>query len=335
MSVSTPNIAPDGRLALSPDMVRVEVAAAAIVDADGRVLLSRRPNHVHQGGLWEFPGGKLEPEESAVEALVRELDEELAIRPTRFRPLIRVGHDYGDKRVVLHVFRVDAFSGTPYGREGQAVEWVPVADLQARHFPAANLPIVTSLRLPDRYLITPEPGSDQQEWLARLERAADARIDLLQMRAGSLSAQNYRGLAQQALRRLRDTPVRLLLNADPALARSLGAAGVHLSGRRLRALDRRPLGREFLVGASCHHRDDLQRCVDLGLDFAVLSPVSPTASHVGAATLGWRGFAERVDALPLPVYALGGMSTQDLTPAWAAGAQGIAAIRGLWPKPAS
>ena len=91
---------------------RVHVAAAAIFDDRGRVLISRRPAHLHQGDLWEFPGGKLEPGESVESALHRELYEELGICVQAARPLIRVLHDYHDKSVLLDVWRVDNFTGT-------------------------------------------------------------------------------------------------------------------------------------------------------------------------------------------------------------------------------
>jgi 8-oxo-dGTP diphosphatase len=87
----------------------LEVAAAAVFDSQGRVLIARRPENVHQGGLWEFPGGKVEPGEAVEQALARELWEELGIRPTRYRRLIRIPHHYPDRSVLLDVWRVEAF----------------------------------------------------------------------------------------------------------------------------------------------------------------------------------------------------------------------------------
>ena len=125
---------------------------------------------------------------------------------------------------------------------------------------------------------------------------------------------------------------RILLNGSPTLAAELGFDGVHLNGRRLAHLKERPLGAEFWVGASCHDRDDLQRARDLGLDFAVLSPVLPTRSHPGSPILGWSGFAELVNEAGLPVYALGGLNGDDIGHARQAGGQGIAGIRAFWPS---
>lgn len=129
-------------------MKPLHVAAAAIV-RDGNILLSRRPEHLHQGGKWEFPGGKVEKGETVEQALARELEEELAIRPSNARQLIRVQHAYSDLTVLLDVWRVDGFSGTPEGLEGQEIQWFTPNDLLALEFPAANVPIVKSVLLPE------------------------------------------------------------------------------------------------------------------------------------------------------------------------------------------
>ncbi len=128
-------------------MREVHVAVGVIMDAAGNILLSRRHVDAHQGGLWEFPGGKVEAGESLQDALYRELEEELGICIDRdaLRSLVDVRHDYGDKRVRLDTWLVPAFSGDPHGREGQPLEWVSVAALPERAFPAANVPIVDAL----------------------------------------------------------------------------------------------------------------------------------------------------------------------------------------------
>ena len=135
---------------MSAEPGRVHVAVAAIIDNQRRVLVSKRPAGVHQGGLWEFPGGKLEVNEDVEAALGRELHEELGIRPATLRPLIRVTHDYPDKSVLLDVWYVSRFSGEPVGREGQSIRWVPFDRLDDYEFPKAKLPIITALTLPDR-----------------------------------------------------------------------------------------------------------------------------------------------------------------------------------------
>ncbi len=310
--------------------VPTAVAAAAIVNECGEVLISKRAAHLHQGGLWEFPGGKLEPGEDSHQALQRELREELGIEVERARPLIRVHHDYPDRSVVLHVWRVDAFRGKPRGRQGQPVVWVQPEALLERAFPEANRPLVNAVRLPSRYLITPEPGGDVDRFFHTLEQSLQSGVELVQLRAKSFHAGRYRALACRALEVLRPYSARLLLNSEPALVEELGAAGVHLAGTWLGTLASRPLGQAYWVAASCHGAEELAQARRVGVDFAVLSPVRATTSHPGAAPLGWQRFAELVEHAPMPVFALGGIGPQDLDQAFCCGAQGIAAIRGLW-----
>ncbi len=307
----------------------MHVAAAVIVDGAGRVLLARRAPHRHQGGLWEFPGGKVEPHETARIALARELYEEVGIVVESARPLIRLRHAYAGKTVLLDVWRVAAFRGVPHGREGQPVEWVAVDALLTREFPAANPPIITAARLPPVYLITPEPEDGDVFW-SRLETALAAGVRLVQFRAKQLDAPTQRRFARRAIELCHVAGARLLLNAPPAWVDELGADGVHLTSARLRDLSERPLRRELWVAASCHTPDELRHARAIGVDFAVAGPVLPTASHPDAPPLGWSGLRDLTEAAAMPVYALGGMSPAAAPTAFAHGAQGIAAISSLW-----
>jgi 8-oxo-dGTP diphosphatase len=312
---------------------RIHVAAAAVFDDRQRVLICRRPPHTHQGGLWEFPGGKLEPGETIESALRRELMEETGINVTSARPLIRVHHDYPDRKVLLDVWRVERFTGTAAGHEGQPIRWVLPGELKRYRFPAANLPIIKAVSLPERYLITPEPGADVENFLVHLDVAIRSNVMLIQLRVKQSLQADYRVLVQQALGVCHARNARLLLNAEPSLALELGADGVHLTSARLLALRERPLDSGYLVGASCHDRRELEHASAMNLDFAVVSPVRETASHPGMKALGFTGLRELTEQTDLPVYALGGMTETDLVRSIYHGAQGIAAIRGLWLSP--
>lgn len=307
----------------------VHVVAGVIVDEAQRVLLARRGAHRHQGGLWEFPGGKREPGETSLAALVRELDEEVGVQVERARPLIRVRHDYPDKAVLLEIWRVGAFRGTPHGREGQPVEWVTADELPQRAFPAANVPIVAAARLPPVYFITPAPEDTPAFW-ERFEGMLDGGVRLVQWRAPALAERDYVHLARRAAALCRAAGARMLLNAPPALAAALDADGVHLTSAHLRALRARPFGSERWVAASCHDLDEIRHAQRIGVDFVVAGPVRATASHPGAAPLGWSRFAALAEAAAMPVYALGGMTPAQLGAAFEHGAQGIAAISALW-----
>jgi 8-oxo-dGTP diphosphatase len=309
----------------------IHVMAGAIADANGRILVGKRPDHVHQGGLWEFPGGKLEPGESPEQGLARELAEELGIQVRTSRPLIRVHHDYGDRHILLDVHRVDDYAGVPHGREGQPLAWLAPEDMDPAAFPAADRPIITALRLPTFMLITGEDPGQPNEFLARLGRALEAGARLVQLRAHRLPTNDYAHLAQAACDLCDRKGARLLLNRDPTEVANVARHGLHLNSRVLMGLRARPGRAGELIGASCHDPAQLARAAELGLDYALLSPVKPTASHPGAGPLGWETFAAWVDPVPLPVYALGGLTADDLNDAFQHGAQGIAAIRGLWP----
>ena len=124
----------------------VHVAVGVLVDDGGRVLITRRANDAHQGGLWEFPGGKVEVGESVLEALDRELQEELGTAVLSSEPLLEIRHDYSDKAVLLDIHRVTEWRNEPRGLEGQPLAWVGIADLDDYEFPAANVAIVEKLK---------------------------------------------------------------------------------------------------------------------------------------------------------------------------------------------
>jgi 8-oxo-dGTP diphosphatase len=315
---------------LSADPIHVMVGA--ISDPAGRVLVTKRPDHVHQGGLWEFPGGKLEPGESPEQGLARELSEELGIAVRDSRPLIRIRHRYGDRHVLLDVRRVRSYAGTPVGLEGQPLDWQPPETMDPACFPAADRPVITALRLPGRMLITGSDPLGPELFLARLARALSGGIRLVQLRAHAVDHGDYRDLARHAFRLCERSGARLLLNRDPDETLDIPRHGLHLAGRILARLSERPGLTDDLVGASCHGAEELSHAARIGLDYALLSPVQPTASHPDAEPLGWRRFAELADAATLPVYALGGLTGSDLEIAREHGAQGVAAIRGFWPS---
>lgn len=309
-------------------MKRIWVAAAVIRRGED-VLIARRPADKHQGGLWEFPGGKVEPGEGAREALARELEEELGIVPEQARPLIRISHDYPDKSVCLDVWEVTTFRGEPEGREGQPLRWVPVEELPSHAFPAANRPIVTAARLPPCYAISPD-SPDVTALTAWASVRLSRGIRLLLLRAPSLPEQEYLRLAEALLSRCRETGARLMLHGDPALLEKLPVAdGLHMPACFMKKLARRPLPAGKWWAVSTHDAGEMALAEQLGADFVTLSPVKPTASHPDASPLGWARFTELAAKATVPVYALGGLGEADIETAWQAGAQGVAAIRGL------
>jgi 8-oxo-dGTP diphosphatase len=123
----------------------LHVAVGVIQDSLGRVLVARRSAQQHQGGLWEFPGGKVEKGESVRDALHRELYEELGIEVNLAYPFTLIDHRYTDRHVLLDVWRVKRFTGVPMARESQPLEWRNVSELDQDEFPAANRQIIQAL----------------------------------------------------------------------------------------------------------------------------------------------------------------------------------------------
>jgi len=268
-------------------MSRLHVVAAVIRDPQGQILIAQRPAHKHQGGLWEFPGGKVEVGEAPAVALARELAEELGIQVTAARPLLQVRHDYPDQAVLLDVWQVDAFSGDAHGAEGQPLAWIAPRDLVNYDFPAANRPIVQAARLPERYLITPGELTTA-ELLNGLHRALDNGIRLVQLRTPDNFDPQYRDLAGD-VQGLCTGRAQLMLKGPLEWLGDFPAAGWHLTTEQLRryAPNGRPFPEQRLLAASCHDAEELALAQQMGVDFVTLSPVMPTASHPGASTLGW------------------------------------------------
>lgn len=311
----------------------VQVAVGVVLDGNGRVLVALRPASAHQGGLWEFPGGKCEPGESVEQALQRELLEETGIEVRQQTPLCVIRHDYGDKQVLLDVRQVTAFDGSPSGREGQPLKWAEIAALDPAEFPAANRAIVRRLQLPPTLAIT---GScaDDDEFRQRFRRLLDAAPGIIQLRDPDIDPSLLLQRAAWCLPQCRDRGIPLLVNVDPALLDPHLADGVHLNSRRLLAqkavLADSDRYTGMLVSASCHDAAQLAHAQTIGVDLALLSPVRLTASHPGAPGLGWDRFRQLTAAVGLPVYALGGVGPVDLDMARAHGAAGVAALSAYW-----
>ena len=313
----------------------MHVMAGVLRDAQGRVLLAQRPEGKHLAGLWEFPGGKLEPGEQAQHALVRELLEELGIHidPANGTPLIRVPWRYGTRGLLLDAWQFTQWRGTPASLEGQALRWVEPAAVDPALLAPADRPILQALRLPVMYAITPaDVTPDQAEhWYMRVSTALERGAGLIQLRFPLWPVTQVRALAA----RLQPLAVKrgacLLLNEDIDGARQLGAGvGVHLKAAQLAGLQARPLPWMQLIGSSCHQADELADAARISADFATLSPVEPTASHPDTPALGWPLFKRLAEAAALPVYALGGTAPAQVELAREHAAQGVAGIGAFW-----
>ena len=316
-------------------MKLVHVAVAVLFDQQSRIVIARRPEHVHQGGLLEFPGGKVEAGEELPEALVREMKEELGVDVTAspMRPLIRIEHQYVDKHVYLDVWVVQGYVGELHGREGQEVYLYDIDDLKPEDFPAANKAIIDALKLPARCLIT-GPFHGPEEVQRKLRYAADRGVTMAVLRAPELSQQDYRHWAESIINQWhREFPI-LLVHGASGLAlinnTSLPVDGCHLNSAQLKSLERRPLPPEYWLGASCHNLHELDKAAQLGCRYGFISPVNATQSHTGVQGIGWEAFAELTRRASFPVFGLGGLKDEDIQQAQWSGGQGVAAISAWW-----
>lgn len=312
-----------------PDYLHVVVAV--IQDpSNHKVLIAKRPDDKHQGGKWEFPGGKVEPNETAQHALIREINEELGCHIQQAKPLIQIYHHYSDLSVCLDVYTVTQYSGDINGKEGQQVRWVHSSKLTQYDFPAANRTIIQAINLPKRCLITAEPTS-HTEFLTHLEHALKQGIKLVQFRVKTLDATQYSQLAKASITLCHQFSTRIILNSPPQWIND--ADGLHLTSQQLQSFTPIKAIKNKLLSASCHNANELTLAARLSTDFVFLSPVQKTQSHPNATPLGWQQFNELSKLINCPIYALGGLQENNLAIAQQNGAQGIAAISHWWTLP--
>lgn len=301
----------------------LHVAVGVIQAADGRVLIALRPNTVHQGGLWEFPGGKLEQGESVEQALSRELNEELGIHVLAVTPLIKIKHQYPDLAVLLDVYRVTEFSGEAFAREGQAIKWVEPTQLLDYPFPAANLGIISAVNLPVDYAIL--NGDEVDQLMSDLQIILNKGVTLVQARVKALNDKDILIFIRRAKALCKKYGAELLINSAVNGWQAINVDGVHLTSADLMALSHRPNAVKW-VAASCHNEQELQHAEKIGVDFVLISPVLVTDTCPNSKPLGWNTFEKWVTQVNLPVFALGGMQEKDRCIAQLKGGQGIAGI---------
>ena len=309
----------------------VEVAAAVMLRTEGReFLLAQRPEGKVYAGYWEFPGGKVEPGETVRQALIRELQEELGITVTACSPWLTRVFTYPHATVRLNFWRVTAWEGEigiTAPLEHSAVAWQGIGQpAGVAPILPANDPILKALALPTTMAITNAEVEGTERQLERLEEALLAGLRLIQVRDKGWPAAQRLWFAEAVTRLAHSHGARVVINDDADIARRVGADGLHLSATRLARLTERP---DFTwVGASCHTAEEIRQAGEIGLDYALLSPVLPTPTHPEASGLGWAEFGRLAAGNTLPVFALGGMRPAMLNEAQAHGAHGIALMRG-------
>jgi 8-oxo-dGTP diphosphatase len=344
----------------------VHVAVGVIFDSslesldhkEGRVLIAKRADHQHQGGLWEFPGGKVETGESVQVALQRELEEELGLQCSidDMQPLISIPFHYSDKSVLLDVWSV--FSGEMpttssdtedafVGKEGQPLLWVDQGKLGGYEFPAANKAIIDALILPKKIAIS-EDSLDPEIILAQVANTLRNHChkenpDLwIQLRAPRLNQMQYTQLAMKLYGICHEAGSKLIWNCPLDWYQIAFADGLHLSRENVVKADlmggdllksglmvsqkvERPIPANQWLSIACHNLAELEVAQDLA-DYILVSPVNKTSTHIKATPLTWAGFNVISNQARIPCYAMGGMKAIDIDVAIKQGGQGIAGI---------
>lgn len=302
--------------------MKITDVAAAVIERPGEFLLAQRPEGKPYSGYWEFPGGKIEPGEDPRAALVRELREEIGIEVTGATPWITRVYAYTHATVRLHFYRVHAWEGEPRPLEDQAIRWQRVGAPDVSPMLPANAPVLAALDLPAVMVISDASRKGIDGWVAALAARALTERMLVQVREKGLDRQKAQHLLSRALVRAGPFGSRVVVNSDNGVFPQCD--GVHLTSEALMAAGMRPAG--ALVGASCHDEAEIAHAAALGLDYVVVGPVKPTASHPHATPIGWDRLAALVRDRPMPAYAIGGLTRADLDEARRRGAHGVALL---------
>jgi 8-oxo-dGTP diphosphatase len=293
-----------------------------VIERPGEFLLAQRPEGKPYSGYWEFPGGKIEAGEDPRAALARELREELGIEVTGATPWITRVYAYTHATVRLHFFRVHAWEGEPQPLEDQAIRWQKVGAPDVSPMLPANAPVLSALDLPAVMVVSDASRRGIDAWIAALAARALTERMLVQVREKGLDRQKAQHLLSRALVRAEPFGSRVVVNSDNGAFPQCD--GVHLTSRALMAAGSRPAG--SLVGASCHEEAEVAHAAALGLDYVVVGPVKATASHPQATPIGWDRLEALVRELPMPAYAIGGLTRADLGEARRRGAHGVALL---------
>ncbi len=301
----------------------LHVAVGVVWDKAGRVMIALRHDAAHQGGLWEFPGGKIEAGETVEQALSRELEEELDISVQKMTPLIKIKHQYSDLKVQLDVWTVLDFAGKATGLEGQKIQWVFPEQLKQYSFPEANKPIIATVRLADEYAIL--NAIEEKVLVQQFNTLLERGVKLIQARIKLLPEDAVIRFFEWAMPLCQEQGVKLLLNSAVNGANKVHANGIHLTASDMLALTQKPENYAW-VAASCHNLLELQYAEAMGVDFVVLAPVLLTTTHPDVKPLGWAQFEQLTEMTNLPVFALGGLKRTDKKKAQMSGAIGLAGI---------
>jgi 8-oxo-dGTP diphosphatase len=306
----------------------IEVAVGILVNSSNHVLINQRTALQSWSGWWEFPGGKLEKNETPRQALDREIYEELGVEVIEAKQWVTRSFSYEDTDVILYFFKILKWSGDASSKEGQLLSWEFFEKIDLSRVLPPNKFVAGAINLPDHYAITNLSEMPLFLFIQQLENRIKNGTKLIQVREKELSDYEYKKFAQQILEVCRGRDVKVMINSNINLAYELSADGVQLNSGQIHTINKFP--KELIIGASCHNIKDLDVAEMKGANFAVLSPINKTLSHPKASPIGWEELSKLAIKYTMPIYALGGMALGDVERAQSAGAIGIASQRDIW-----
>lgn len=318
--------------------VPVQVAVGCLVK-DKRVLIGQRLARQSFSGEWEFPGGKLEANETPEIALVREFIEETGLETDCWRPLINYSWMHqlpkGPIEVHLHVFITDTSSGEITAPEGHTFEWVAIDSLDQYQMLIANKGIVRALQLPNHYVMAPEFVNDPQPVLSGLDTALahGKKLIVFSAQQGQGSKDEFVSLANELIGHCHVRGAKLIVKTSIDWFNAIPLAdGLQIVATELHEHAVRPISREKLLGVVLQNPLDLDKALQVDADFILASPAHLAESNRVLDPTGWVELRKLIASSPIPVFALEDEYFVDDEYAIGCGAQGVARAYEFWPE---
>jgi|TARA_B110000037_G_scaffold221518_1_gene292818 8-oxo-dGTP diphosphatase len=308
--------------------VHVNVSVAVLINNNRQVLLGQRPHPKSWEGWWEFPGGKIEKGETSVDALYREIDEEIGVKITQFKKWVIRKYSHGGNDITLHFFKVYGWEGEVTSKENQKLVWTHLQNPNVSPILPANLFIQKAFDLPKYYAITNLSETSKKVFFNQLQNRISNGLKMIQVREKNISFDEFKIFSNEVIKICKPKGVKVIINSDVNLAYEIKADGVHLRSKDLISIKKIP--KNLIVSASCHTQEEIYIAEKLNINFLVLSAIKKTLSHPDIKPIGWDEFEKIVNRVNTPIYALGGLGVNDYSVALENGAIGIASQRSIW-----
>ena len=308
--------------------MNIDVSVAILINAKRQVLLAERPSTKSWEGWWEFPGGKIEKNETPVDALSREIYEEIGVYITKFEKWVTRRYSFEGNNIILNFFKVNEWEGQVTAKEKQKLVWANLKKTNTSPILPANNFVEKALDLPKHYAITNLSETSKEVFFNQLQKKIIDGLSLIQVREKNLSLNEFKIFSKEVIKMCQPKNIKVIINSDINLAYDLKADGVHITSKELHKIKDLPKG--LIVGASCHTVKDIYIAEKLKVDFIVLSSVKKTLSHPEIEPIGWQKFQKLVNNSNIPAYALGGLGVYDYEAALENGAVGVASQRLIW-----